>query len=243
MNSVSIVIRTLNEKDSLIHLLEILGSQNFLGEKEIIVVDNESSDGTIEVAQKAGAKIVTIKKHDFSYPRSMNLGVEHAQYPVVILLVGHAFPVSKNWINAVVEHFEDPQVAGVYSPTIPSMPYGLSECLLYFPRFILDRRRSPFVMKKVRMGVFGATNIAIRKTIWDKNKFEEKYEMGGEDTQWAGWAIKHGYKIICDTEFVVRHSHRLGLWGVIQQVKYWRELSKPAKFSKKKLFFRKDLKF
>lgn len=243
MTSISIVIRTLNEKDNLIRLLSILETQNFTGEKEIIVVDNESTDGTVDVAKKAGAKIVTIKRDDFSYPKSMNLGVENAKYPLVILLVGHAFPTSKNWISRAENHFRDPKVMGVYSPVLPNKPFGISEFFLYYPRFFLDKIRSPFLIKKVKRGVFAATNLMLRKELWDKHHFEEMYELGGEDVQWANWVIKQGYKIICDTNFVVRHSHHLSFLGTLKQFKYWEKLSRPSEFDRKDLSFRKDIDF
>lgn len=243
MNSVSIIIRTLNEKENLTRLLKFLDGQDFKGEKEIIVVDNESTDGTPDVAKEMGARVITIKRDEFSYPKSMNVGVSVAKYPIVILTVGHASPVNKNWISSAVKHFSDLKVAGVYSPVIPQKNHSLSESILYWPGYISAKIKSPFSIKKSGSGVFGATNVALRKSIWEKNKFDECYEMGGEDTKWAKDILAKGYKIICDTNFAVIHSHHLNLWGVIQQIKYWNKLNKPTKFSKKEFDFRKDLKF
>ncbi len=243
MNSVSIIIRTLNEKENLMHLLKFLDSQKFKGEKEIIVVDNESTDGTLDVAKEAGAKVIVIKRDEFSYPKSMNMGVDAAKNPIVILTVGHAFPVNKNWISSAAKHFSDPKVAGVYSPVIPQKKHSLSETILYWPGYISAKIKSPFSVKKSGVGVFGATNIALRRSVWEENKFDEGYEMGGEDTKWAKDILAKGYKIICDTDFTVIHSHNLNFRGVIQQIKYWNKLNKPTKFSKKEFDFRKDLKF
>lgn len=243
MNSVSIVIRTLNEKDALVRLFKSLKSQNFDGEIELIVVDNESIDGTLEVAEEEGAKVVTIKRNEFSYPKSMNLGMAAAKYPIVILMVGHALPTGENWLKSGLMHFNNPEVAGVYSPVLPHKTFGISEFFLYYPRYILDRIRSPFPVGKAGRGVFAATNIALRKGLWEKHHFEEKYGLGGEDTHWADWAIKNKHHIICDTDFAVRHSHHHGFLGVISQVIYWDKLKKPTKFSRRALKFRKDIDF
>jgi glycosyltransferase involved in cell wall biosynthesis len=180
--NVSIIIRTLNEKEELANVFEALSQQNFAGESEIIVVDNESSDGTKELAEEHGAKVLTIRKDEFTYPKSMNMGVKEAKYPIVILLVGHAIPIGKNWMNAAIKHFEDSKVAGVYSPVIPKKPFSVSEFFLYYPRFIYDKLRSPFTIREAGRGVFAAHNIALRKELWDEHNFEEKYELGGEDT-------------------------------------------------------------
>lgn len=243
IKGVSIIIRTLNEKEELANVFKALSQQNFTGESEVIVVDNDSSDGTKELAKKHGAQVITIRKEEFTYPKSMNMGVKEAKYPIVILIVGHAIPIGKNWINAAAKYFEDLKVAGVYSNVIPEKPFSFSEFFLYYPRFFVNKLFSPYAVKRAGRGVFAATNLALRKELWDKHHFEEKYELGGEDTHWAQWAIDQGYKIICDTDFAVRHSHHLNFWGVIQQAKYWGKLKKPTKFSKKELDFRKDLKF
>lgn len=243
MKTVSIVIRTMNEKENLKVLLEALCGQKFDGEKEIIVVDNQSDDGTQELARSYGVKVLIIGKKDFTYPKSINMGVKNTKYPIVILTVGHAIPIGSNWINSAINHFDDPKVAGVYSTVVPRKPFSFSEVLLYYPRYIIDKMKTPFSVKKAGKGVFAATNLALRKDLWEEHNFEETYELGGEDTHWADWAINQGYKIICDTNFAVKHSHHLNFWGVVQQVKYWSKLKKPTKFYKKELKFRKDLKF
>jgi len=142
----------------------------------------------------------------------MNVGIKEAKYPVVILTVGHALPVNAEWINSAAKHFSESKVAGVYSTVIPKKPYSISEFFLYYPGFIFNKMRGPFAVKKVGKGVFGATNLAIRKSLWEEHHFEEKYELGGEDTHWAEWALSRGYEIICDTSFAVRHSHHLNFF-------------------------------
>ena len=48
---VSIIIRALNEREKLQKLLAILRQQDYQGEIELILVDNESVDGKLELAQ------------------------------------------------------------------------------------------------------------------------------------------------------------------------------------------------
>ena len=68
---VSIIIRTMNEWDHLLELLIAIKSQDYDGEKEIIVVDNGSFDATPEFARLNGARVVTIKKEEFTFPLSL----------------------------------------------------------------------------------------------------------------------------------------------------------------------------
>lgn len=240
---VSIIIRTLNEKDSLIQLLDTLEKQDFSDEKEIIIVDNESTDGTPQLVKERGLRLVTIPRNEFTFPYSMNKGCEAATGDILILLVGHALPISNNWLYSGLRHFQDKTVAGVYSPVIPKEKSSLVEKLYYWPGYLLAKIRGPHSIKKVSTGVFGGTNISLRKSLWEKHHFDETYELGGEDGEWARWALNQKYKIICDHNFAIRHSHNLNLYGLIKQIRYWNKLKKNTTFNKKELKFRKDIKF
>ena len=93
------------------------------------------------------------------------------------------------------------------------------------------------------MGILGATNCAIRRDFWQEHQFDERFGLGGEDGEWAAWAMKSGYKIICDWKVAVYHSHGLGFRALKQQIKYWSKLSVPTTFSREALSFRRDIDF
>lgn len=242
MPSVSIIVRTLNEKESLQKLLAALRVQNFR-DFEVVVVDNESTDGTAELAETSGCNLVTIKREAFSFPRSMNLGAINARGQFLIFTVGHALPFRKDWISSAVAHFVDPKVAGVFSPVIPNQGASLAELAFYYPNYIQAWIRGPYRVTRTGMGVFGGTNIALPARLWRVHEFDESFGLGGEDGQWADWAIQQGYELVCDHRFSVRHSHALGFSGLKKQLEYWDKLGKPTRFSRKELAFRDDLKF
>lgn len=98
---VSIVIRTLNEREGLEGLFEDLGNQAFGSDSQVVVVDNESTDGTPEVAKTFGATLITIPRNEFTYPKSMNLGMEASDNNAVLLTVGHARLTTTRLVHAV----------------------------------------------------------------------------------------------------------------------------------------------
>ena len=240
--SVSIIIRTLNEKERLGELLAVLQSQDYTGETEIIVVDNESTDGTAELAVASGARLVTIKREEFTFPHSMNLGAVAAKGDFLVYLVGHALPFRKDWLRHGLSHFSNPKVAGVYSPVIPRKDCTWAETYFYWPNYLRAKWHGPYTVSGSGMGVFGATNIVIRRGLWQKHLFDERYELGGEDGEWAGWALAQGFKIVCDYRFAVRHSHGLDWQGLKKQLAYWNKLGGPTKFNRSEFSFRKELK-
>ena len=56
----------------------------------MVVVDNASGDRTPEVEERFGARMVTLPKGEFTYPKSMNLAMEAASHEVVFLTVANA---------------------------------------------------------------------------------------------------------------------------------------------------------
>jgi rhamnosyltransferase len=241
---ISVIIRTLNERESLRLLLDAIDTQVVQGTVEVIVVDNESTDGTAELALARNAKLVTIKREEFTYPRSINAGAEVATGDILVYLVGHAQIIRSNWLQVAVDQLRDNNVAGVYSEVLPLKSCTLAEIFLYYPNYLYAKIRGPYKVLGPGPGVLGLTNVAIPKKLWDEHKFDERYECGGEDGEWARWAMQEkGLEIVCDWRFAVRHSHGLGFWGVIKQLQYWFSLGKPSTFSRKRLSYRKDINY
>jgi glycosyltransferase involved in cell wall biosynthesis len=237
MKALSVVIRALNEEASLQKLFHLLKNQRYDGEVQLIVVDNESHDRSVSVAQSFGAKVIHLARNEFSYPRSMNIGIQAAKSEIVVLMVAHAYPFEDTWLSAGAGHFSDPAVAGVFANVIPCEGATQQELDFYMPNYEEAKRRGPFAVGQGSMGIMGATNCIVRRSLWEVHPFNEQYGLGGEDGEWAQWAMSKGYKIINDYHFSVRHSHSFKDGGLEKQVEYWKSLSEPQPFDKKRLDF------
>lgn len=76
----SIVIRTLNEGRYLDEVLKAIVSQNYPAPcREVVVVDSGSTDETLAIVERHGCKIVHIRREDFSFGRSLNVGCDAAR--------------------------------------------------------------------------------------------------------------------------------------------------------------------
>jgi glycosyltransferase involved in cell wall biosynthesis len=240
---VSIVIRTLNEEERLSDWLDFFKKNPYPGSLELIVADNESTDGTIQLAKNAGCKIVIIPREKFSYPRQINAGIEKATNELIVVAVAHAYPLRKDWLLKGIRHFSDPEIVGVYAPNFPASNATFSEWIFYGSGFLHEKIFGKRVITKTKMGVFGATGLIIRRSIWSKHHFDEKYGGGGEDTQWAKWAFSQGYKIVTDPDFSVRHSHGLGFAKLKKQYKEWGKWIAPSDFDRERIKYRNHLDF
>lgn len=217
----SLVIRTLNEAVRLEQLFEDIHQQLFASEVEIIVVDNESTDNTRQVASYYGAEIVTLPRDDFTYPRSMNLGVEASSYDTVLLTVGHALLSNVHNLHAGARHFNKDEVAGAFGTVLPNDNASTIENLTTVG-CVLWASRPAHRIRKASMGVLGATGAMIAKPAWQElGRFDERYETGGEDTALAKSMLANGYAIIKEPALTVHHSHGLGAIDSLKQLNTW----------------------
>jgi glycosyltransferase involved in cell wall biosynthesis len=86
---ISAVVPALDEALSIERVVEGLRAQPLLTSGEVIVVDNGSTDGTGEIARRAGARVVREKRRGYGYAcRAGVLTAEDAE--IVVLLDGDA---------------------------------------------------------------------------------------------------------------------------------------------------------
>lgn len=230
--AVSVVIRTYNEAATLENLMQDLSSQQ-VAPAEIIVVDNESTDNTREVAQKYNAKIVTIRKGEFTYARSMNMGMEAAANDAVFLAVGHTLLSSTLTLHAGARHFKPGSNVGcAFYYAMPSNHAAAMEKITGGMAPLTANRAK--AIPKLGMGL-AATGAMFSKSAWKAlGAFDERYETGGEDNVLARAMIANGYDVICDPAIAVHHSHGETIWQFIktQMGYYWIVNGNPRQLNK-----------
>ncbi len=109
---ISVLIRNKNEAISLEKAIKSICNQRFSVPFEIVVVDDDSTDNSIEVANKYGCKVVSLDKA-FTYGYAINFGVKQCQYDIVLLLSSHNILLSNDFPEKLIKYFVDPKVAGV----------------------------------------------------------------------------------------------------------------------------------
>ena len=238
---ISIVVRTFNERKSLEQLFEDLHRQQFAREVEVVVLDSESTDNTVEVAHDYGAEVVRMKQVDFTYPRSLNMGIEASSHDVVFLTVGHAGLTNTHNLHAGVRHFNDNNVAGAFGTTLAGANASRTEKTAYAIANLYLVSKPTHKIRKAGMGVLGATNAVIAKSAWEElGKFDERYEAGGEDTALAAQMLDAGFEILREPALSVHHTHGLGPVNSIRQYLSWRQiLEGPKKFDRNTLLARR----
>lgn len=195
----SVVIRAYNESRHLGRLLEGLARQT-CRELEVILVDSGSTDSTVQIAQSYGAGIVRIPPDEFTFGRSLNLGIRAASCDFVVIASAHVYPVYPDWIERLLQPFHDPGVAIVYGKQRGTAGSAFSEqqiFLQWFPDVDTMDQANPFCNN---------ANAAIRKALWQEQPYDETL-TGLEDLAWARWARSQGKAVAYAARAEVVHVH------------------------------------
>jgi glycosyltransferase involved in cell wall biosynthesis len=195
----SIVVRAYNEAEHLGSLFEGISRQT-VREVEIIVVDSGSADASVEIALENGARVVRIPSQEFSFGRSLNLGIQAAESELVVIASAHVRPVYPDWLECLLGPFDDPQVALVYGRQRGDDSSRFSERQIFrqwFPDVDMPSQTHAFCNN---------ANAAVRRTLWQQHAYDEEL-TGLEDVAWAKWAMGAGQRIAYAAHAEVIHVH------------------------------------
>lgn len=192
--SLSIVIRCRNQAKSLERVLRALELQEYEGQVELIIVDNESSDMTSELARQYGAQVIFISSQDYTHGRALNRGIETASGELILILSAHSLPVGRYFLQNAVAPFIVPDMAAamcIKSDLIEFMGKWSEPEDIYWPP-----QERPATQAEMFAGVRKIMNsgLIIRRAVWEKHRFDESLESS-EDKAWAIEVLCQGYKI------------------------------------------------
>lgn len=196
---VSVVVRTKNEASWIGRCLFAVANQS-LADFEVILVDNESIDRTLEIARSFDVRVLSIPSQDFSHGRALNLGIEAASGRYIAILSRHCIPRDNYWLAKLLANFQDPAVAGVYGRQEPLPDTSDFDKRDLWTTFGIERH----VQRKDYF--FHNANSMIRGRVWEKHPFDEALK-GLEDRMWAKEVLAEGYVIVYEPAASVYHHH------------------------------------
>jgi len=196
---ISIIIRTKNEERWIVKCIDALKKQT-IKNFEIILVDNCSTDRTVEKARDNGVKkIITINK--YLPGKALNLGIEKSNSEYIVCLSAHCVPKNKLWLKNLLKNIENKNnVAGVYGRQEPMEFSSDSDKRDLFLVFGLDKKI------QIKDSFFHNANSIISRKVWKKINFDNKIS-NIEDRIWGQKVISKGFKIIYEPDASVYHYH------------------------------------
>jgi rhamnosyltransferase len=206
----SIVIRAYNEENHIGRLLTGIQHQILppgAGHVQVILVDSGSTDATVSIARQFPVDIVQIQPQEFTFGRSLNLGIAQARADLVVIASAHVYPVYPDWLERLLAPFENSQVALTYGKQRGAETSKYSEhqvFLHWFPDSSQPRQAHPFCNN---------ANAALRRALWEEHAYDETLPAL-EDLAWARWAREKGHAISYVAEAEIIHVHREAWPGI-----------------------------
>lgn len=229
----SIVIRAYNEGKHLGRLLTGISHQS-VQPVQVILVDSGSTDDTLQVAKAFPVEIIHIQPEEFTFGRSLNLGISQAKAEFVVIASAHVYPVYPDWLEKLLEPFHRDRIGLTYGKQRGADTTRFSEHQVFRTWF---PDQSPVIQKHP---FCNNANAAIRRELWLKNPYDEKLS-GLEDLAWARWVQEQGYDIAYVPEAEVVHVHNETWQGIFNRYRReamaFKQIYPQEKFGKKDLVF------
>jgi glycosyltransferase involved in cell wall biosynthesis len=199
--SVGVVIRTLNESELIGTCLDTLREQRGDFELDFVVVDSGSTDSTVEIARSRDARIVDVPPGEFDYSKALNVGIEQVRGDLILNLSAHAIPVDDQWLERMVEPFQNPKVAGVSSRQVPWPDAPWQEVHRLERQFPSNGWVTDGSEQNI---VFSNAASLIRRGVWSDHPFTLP---AAEDLDWAHRVVAAGWSVVYEARAAVYHSH------------------------------------
>lgn len=107
---ISVVVTAFNEEKYLGRCLEALKKQDYEGSFEIIVVDNNSTDRTSQIAKEFGARVILEKRQGNTF--ALKRGMDDAKGDIIASTDADS-QVAPDWLSVIGKVFTDPDVVAV----------------------------------------------------------------------------------------------------------------------------------
>src|SRR5262245_18292333 len=112
MVRLSVVVRFRNEARYLDAVLRAVRAQRYPGSVEVVAVDNESTDGSREIAVAYADKILDVP--EYRPGAALNQAVAACSGDGIIVLSAHAIPADDTWLGLISAWLGNPDVLGTY---------------------------------------------------------------------------------------------------------------------------------
>jgi glycosyltransferase involved in cell wall biosynthesis len=165
---VSVVIPVYNEGKYLAACLDSLMAQKVKAD-EIIIVDNNSTDDSVEIAKRYPVKVIHETKQGITPTR--NHGFNEAKYEIIARTDADTI-LPATWIKRIKKSFENAEVVAVSGPAtfydLPRLVNRTPRSKIISSKFI--KSYNSIVKQLVKHDCLYGPNCAVRKSAWDQIK-------------------------------------------------------------------------
>ena len=196
---VDVVVRSWNDYPIIEKTLQGLSEQDC--EIRLTSFDNDSTDGTTECMERAGAKMNNVPAGTYVPGKVINDAMAATESDIVVFINSDCIPQSKSAISEILKTFDGkPNVAGAFGKQVPH-----ADCWTIYYKDTNDTYGDGS-RHKYWKNCFSMAFSAISRAHWEKLPFRTEVQYS-EDIDWSWRARQAGYDIAYAKDAPVMHSH------------------------------------
>jgi O-antigen biosynthesis protein len=182
---------------------------------EIIVVDNNSTDGTVKWLKEQDDLKLVLNDYNAGFPKGCNQGIAAAEKDSDILLLNNDTIVTPNWLENLKECLYSEEKVGAVGPVTNSCSYlqaiktnftGLKDMFAFAEKMNTSGKKD--YEQKVRLIGFC---MLIKRAVIDKiGLLDERFSPGNfEDDDYSYRIEEAGYKLlVCRNAFIYHYGSK-----------------------------------
>jgi len=197
---------------------------------QIIVVDNASKDGSVEMVNESFPDVILLKnRKNIGFARANNQAFKLAENSRYVLLLNSDTILLRDTIQAMLDFMELNEKAGIVAPALrypeggfqqgggfdPSLSTAFnyfSFLSVLFPHtyrgMFVNQKKLSLSRKPIKIDWVAGTCMLIKKAVINATKgFDEAYFMYAEDIEWCSRVRKHGWDIYYLPYLEIVHCH------------------------------------
>lgn len=226
-NSVSVIVPVKNGMPHFRAVCAALRTQDYDAPFEVICIDSGSKDGSDQLAEDSGFRLVRISSSEFGHGRTRNFGASLSQAEFLAFITHDAIPADARWLSQLVAPLRaDPRVAGAFGRHVAHLgadPYTEWELRTHFHGLeafpvveITDRAAYDANVGLQQVYHFYSDNAsAMRRSVWQDHPYPDV--QFAEDQLWAKQIVEAGWRKAFAKDAVVHHSHAFGPFETLQR--------------------------
>lgn len=226
---ISVLIRVRNEAENLRLTLAFLIKNIGIKDYEIIVIDNESTDQTKEIAADYECKIFDLPKNEFTYGRALNFGIDKCTGQYILLLSAHVLMLTNDFGSRINFFFNSYEKIGAIRLTALHNLKTLGEVvsdndnpMIIHNNLLNDLSKNKFIEIWKNLPIANCS--VFRSDLLKSIKFNETI-VANEDKLMALEILKSGYNLMYGVDLFYNYfKKRVGKEAIrfdyIQELSY-----------------------
>lgn len=212
MSKRALVIPTLN---AMAQLGALLGAtkQQFC-QCDLIVIDSDSTDDTVETVSQYGAKVHLINRCDFDHGATRQLALSLTDADILVYMTQDAILADEHAIENIIKAFDDPKVGCAYGRQLPHKDANLlakHTRLFNYPEQSYVRSYEDRDQYGIKTCFMSNSFAAYRRSALEQVGGFPSSNILGEDMFVAAKMLQAGWKVAYCADAKVYHSHNYSL--------------------------------